>query len=152
MPNTSNGETQHTQVLQGNFYVTLKRGVEGLFTSAGGLSIEVEVVPITYTDATGKTIQMKRPGQTKYSELSLKRHLSADQGFWKWIKEIRDGGKDFRSDGSIELMDRSGQTVSSWTFLNAWPSKWSASDPDVGSDDPMSEEVTLVIEGLTRTQ
>jgi phage tail-like protein len=44
----------------------------------------------------------------------------------------------------------SGTETGRWTFTNAWPSKWSASDLDVGSDDVMSEEVTLQIEHIQR--
>ena len=38
------------------------------------------------------------------------------------------------------------------TFNNVWPSKWSASDLDVGSDDLMTEEVTLAVEELVRNK
>ena len=48
------------------------------------------------------------------------------------------------------LYDISGTEIGRWTFTNAWPSKWSASDLDVGSDDLMTEEVTLAVELLER--
>jgi phage tail-like protein len=40
--------------------------------------------------------------------------------------------------------------VGRWTFTEAWPSKWSVSDLDAGSDDLMIESVTLTIELLKR--
>ena len=48
------------------------------------------------------------------------------------------------------MYDMSGKELGRWTFANAWPSKWSASDLDVGSDDLMTEEVTLAIEEIKR--
>jgi len=66
------------------------------------------------------------------------------------VKDIRDGKKDYRADGAIALYDITNAEVGRWTFVNAWPSKWSASDLDVASDDPIMEEVTLTIELLTR--
>ena len=48
------------------------------------------------------------------------------------------------------LHDISGAENGRWTFENAWPSKWSASDLDVGTDDLMVEEVTLQVELLKR--
>ena len=70
--------------------------------------------------------------------------------FWAWAKSIRDGKKDFRTKGAIVLHDISGAETGRWTFENAWPSKWSASDLDVGTDDLMQEDVTLQVELLKR--
>jgi phage tail-like protein len=67
------------------------------------------------------------------------------------VKKIRDGKTDFRTNGAVVVFDMtSGTETGRWSFTNAWPSKWSASDLDVGSDDVMSEEVTLQIELIKR--
>ena len=76
--------------------------------------------------------------------------MSKDQGFWKWAKGIRDGEPKFRTNGAVMLYDIAGKMIGNWKFTNAWPSKWSASDLDVGTDDLMQEEVTLQVEMLER--
>ncbi len=132
------------------FTLELKKATISGITEIGGLAVELEVVDYTQVLAGGVTLSKKRPGAAKYGEISLKRPLTADKSLWKWAKDIRDGKKDYRADGAIVLYDISNKEVDRWTFVNAWPSKWSASDLDAGTDDPIMEEVTLVIEHLQR--
>ena len=148
MPVTSPGTLQDTEYIGSWFAVELDNGVQGVFTDVGGLGIEIEVVEKTDTNV--DTITRKRPGTTKYQEISLKRTLSPDKKLWEWAKSIRDGKLDFRTKGAVVLYDMAGTEKGRWTFENAWPSKWSASDLDVGTDDLMQEEVTLQVELLKR--
>jgi len=148
MPVTAPGAVQDTEYVGSWFGVQLDNGIEGFFSEATGLNIEIEVVEIT--DSSTDTVTRKRPGTTKYSEINLKRTLSPDKAFWTWAKSIRDGEPAFRTNGAIVLYDIAGTEIGRWTFTNAWPSKWSASDLDVGTDDVMQEDVTLQVELLTR--
>jgi phage tail-like protein len=148
MPVTSPGAVEDAEFIGSWFTVELDNGIEGFWTDASGLAIEVEVVE--KTDSAIDTVTRKRPGTTKYSEINLKRTLSPDKKFWAWAKSIRDGKKDFRTKGAIVLHDITGTESGRWTFENCWPSKWSASDLDVGTDDLMQEEVTLQVELLKR--
>jgi phage tail-like protein len=148
MPVTSPGPVQDVEYIGSWFNLELDNGIEGFWKDIGGLGIEVEVIEIT--DSTKDTVTRKRPGTTKYQELSLKRTLSPDKKMWEWAKSIRDGKKDFRTKGAVVLYDIAGTEIGRWTFENCWPSKWSASDLDVGTDDPMQEEVTLQVELLKR--
>lgn len=150
MPVTSPGAVQDAEYIGSWFTVELDNGIEGLWTDASGLAIEVEVVEKNEANAVGNTVTRKRPGTTKYQEINLKRTLSPDKKFWEWAKMIRDGKPDYRTKGAIVLYDIGGTEMGRWTFENCWPSKWSASDLDVGSDDLMQEEVTLQVELLKR--
>jgi phage tail-like protein len=148
MPVTSPGLLEDIEYIGSWFSIELDNGVSGFFSDASGLAIEVEVVEIT--DANKDTTTRKRPGTTKYQEINLKRTLSPDKAFWTWAKSIRDGKKDYRTKGAVVLHDIAGTEIGRWTFDNCWPSKWSASDLDVGTDDLMQEEVTLQVELLKR--
>lgn len=148
MPVTSAGPLQDQEYIGSWFSVEIDSGPKGFFTDVGGLAIEIGVVE--KTDTMTDTTTRKRPGTTNYGDITLKRTLSADKAFWEWAKSIRDGKKDFRKNGAIVLYDIGGTEVGRWTFENAWPSKWSASDLDVGTDDLMIEDVTLAIEFLKR--
>ncbi len=148
MPVTSPGPLKDAEYVGSWFSVELDNGISGFFTDVGGLAVEVGVVE--KTDALKDTVTRKRPGTTTYGDLSLKRTLSPDKGFWNWAKSIRDGKGDFRTKGAVVLFDIGGTEIGRWTFENAWPSKWSASDLDVGTDDLMTEEITLTIEFLKR--
>lgn len=149
MPVTEAGPTDDAQLIGSWFAVELDNGIKGEFTDVGGLGIDIEVVEHTASKADTATV--KRPGSTKYSEITLKRALSPDKKFWEWAKKIRDGKLDYRTDGAVVVYDMgSKDETGRWSFTNAWPSKWSASDLDVGSDDVMTEEVTLQIEHIER--
>jgi phage tail-like protein len=150
MPVTTPGETKDKELTGSWFSVELDNGIVGFFTDASGLSIEIEVVEKTDTGVSGDTRTRRRPGTTKYGDITLKRGLTADKKFWEWAKKIRDGNMEYRTNGALVMFDMSGEEVGRWSFTNAWPSKWSASDLDVGSDDEMTEEVTLAIEEIKR--
>lgn len=150
MPVTTPGEVKDVEMVGSWFAIKLDNGIDGLFTDASGFGYEMEVVETTASTAKGDTRTQKRPGTAKYQDITLKRNLGPDKRFWNWAKSIRDGKLDFRTNGAVTIYDMSGAMLSSWTFTNCWPSKWSASDLDVGSDDLMTEEVTLAIEGLLR--
>ena len=148
MPKTTPGEVKDVELVGSWFHITLDNGIEGFFTDASGFGYEVEVVEKTDTSTDTRT--RKRPGTTKYQDITLKRTLSPDKKFWNWAKSIRDGTLEYRTNGALVISDMSGTELSRWTFTNIWPSKWSASDLDVGSDDLMVEEVTLAVEELVR--
>ncbi|MEQ8437404.1 MAG: phage tail protein [Ilumatobacter fluminis] len=146
----SPGPVQDDELIGSWFEVKLDNGVTGMFSDVSGLAIEVQVVEQTLSAQ--DTATRKRPGTTKYQEITLKRTLSPDKKFWEWAKSIRDGKADFRTNGAVMLYDIAGTIIGNWRFENAWPSKWSASDLSVDTDDLMQEEVTLQVELLTREQ
>lgn len=133
------------------FDVELDNGVKGYFTEATGLGVEVSVQKSTQTMKDGRLLSLNRPGVADYQDITLKRTFSADKSFWKWIKDIADGKiRENRTGGAIVMYNSEFTRVGSWSFLEAWPSKWSVSDLDAGSDDLMIETVTLTIEMLKR--
>jgi phage tail-like protein len=150
MPVTTPGETKDVELVGSWFSVELDNGIKGFFTDASGFNYEMEVVEKTEATEKGDTRTRKRPGTAKYQDITLKRTLSPDKKFWNWAKSIRDGSLEYRTNGSVVIFDMSGKELSRWTFTNVWPSKWSASDLDVGSDDLMTEEVTLAVEEMVR--
>lgn len=145
------GDIHDAELIGSWFSVVIdSKKISGSFKEVSGLSIEVQAITIEQSDK--DTTTRNRPGTTKYGELTLKRSLTSDRSFWDWIKSIRDGATDYRANGSVDLFDIAGTKIGGWEFVNAWPSKWSASDLDVGTDDPMQETVVLQIEQLKRTK
>jgi phage tail-like protein len=126
------------------------KGVElARFQGVSGLSWETEVVELKQSTPDGKVVIKKRPGQTKYPDVTFKRGLSADGSLVDWYKTVLDG-KVERKDGSIVVYDLAGTEIDRWNFENAWPSKWSASDLDSSSDAIVIEEITLAVEHIER--
>jgi phage tail-like protein len=142
-------ETQDIEFLGSQFALEIE-GVEmARFTEVSGLSWETEVVEYKDTLKTGKVVIRKRPGQTKYGDVVLKRGLSGDRALGKWYQSVLDG-KVERKNGSVVIYDMAGTELDRWNFERGWPSKWSASDLNAGTDDVMIEELTVAIEYLER--
>lgn len=147
-------DAQAVPFLGNNFALELKTGagkkVETFFTGASGLGFEVEVVPIASAQKDNQ--EFKRPGVAKYESITLKRPLTGDKTFYEWIDTVRKGEvKSYRADGAIVLYSPDGNTdIARWTFTNAFPSKWSLTDPTADKADPLTEELVLAIEGLKR--
>jgi phage tail-like protein len=150
MPVTTPGETKDQERVASWFTVAIDGHKATFFSEASGLTMEVEVVENTQSDSKGDTFTRRRPAVAKYSEITLKRTLTKDRTFYDWADDIRKGKLEFRANGSIVLHNMDGTPLDQWTFENAWPSKWSASDLDVGSNDLMVETVVLQIELLKR--
>ena len=140
----------HDQEFLGSQFALELKGVElARFQGVSGLSWETEVVEFKDTTITGKVITRKRPGQTKYGDITLKRGMSADGALLDWYKKVIDGAVE-RKDGSIVVYNMAGEEIDRWNFERGWPNKWTASDLDAGSDSVMVEEVTIAIEHLER--
>ena len=129
-------------------------GVEiATFRKCAGFESETET--IEYKEATkgGKVIIRKVPGAMKWGDITMERRLSAAPELWKWRMEIEDGKVDAaRRDGSIVIMNSEKKEVARWNFERGWPSKWSSSELDAGSNEIVVEKVTITHEGLRRSK
>ncbi len=143
------GDATSTAIVSSMFAVEFKEIALGYFTDVSGLSIDIEEVQSTFRTAEGKTVTRFSAGTVKYGTITLKREFTGNREFWDWHDKMCKGEKLF-SDGSIVLYDLAGTEVDRWNILKAWPSKWSVSDLDAGSDDVLIEEIELQIEFLER--
>ncbi|HSL74036.1 MAG TPA: phage tail protein [Ilumatobacteraceae bacterium] len=144
------GDDTSTSIVSSLFAVEFAQVASGEFTDVSGLNIDIEEVQSTYRTADGKSITRFSAGTVKYSTITLKREFNGNREFWDWHDKMCKGEKLY-TDGSIVLHDLAGTEVDRWNVLKAWPSKWSVSDLDAGSDDVLVEEIELQIEGLERT-
>src|SRR6478609_7095747 len=143
-------DAKHDQEFVGSQFTLEIGGVElGRFQAVSGLNWETEVIEYKDTTKEGKVVIRKRPGQTKYPDVTFKRGMSADGALLKWYQTVMDG-KVERKEGSIVVYDLAGDEIDRWNFEAAWPSKWSASDLEAGSDSVMIEEVTMAVEHMER--
>ncbi len=117
--------------------------------SVSGLSIDVEDVESKEVGADGRMVTRYRAGTVKYSELTAKRVFTGDKALYNWHMDVVQGAKPWQ-DGSVVLYNLDGTEAARWNVMKMWPSKWSVSDLDAGSDDVVTEEVTLQIEFIER--
>jgi phage tail-like protein len=139
----------YDEFLGSSFALEIESVEVARFTGCSGLTINTNVVEFKETLASGEIVTRKRPGQTTYEDIVLKRGFSKSTAVTDWHKQVRDGLIE-RHNGSIVIYDSTGAEVDRWNFEAGWPSKWSASDLDAGTDDVMIEELTITHERLMR--
>jgi len=135
------------------FSVVIDGGVNasGYFTAVSGLQGENVVVDHRVVDPDGKELVQMIPGRVKWGEITLKKGVTPDMGFWKWREMVILGNIDeARANMTVTMYDRNHTPVMHWNFLNAWPSKLSGPSLDSGSGDFTVEEMTIQHEGMNR--
>ncbi|MBZ0301800.1 MAG: phage tail protein [Anaerolineae bacterium] len=136
-----------------HFKLEVQGRVTGYFTEIGGLGSEHEVVEHKVVDPNGNDLVQALPGRLKWQPISLKRGITKVRDIWDWRKMVEDGKvNDARSNGTITMFNQELQAIAKWDFINAWPSK--VTGPQLQSDSNAFgiEEMTLVHEGIIRTQ
>ena len=136
-----------------SFSVEISGKVAGYFTEIGGLGSETEIVEHKVTDPQGRDVIQKIPGRLKYTDVTLKRGVTAALDFWTWRKMVEDGNiVGARSNGTIIMYDQALTAVAQWDFTNAWPTK--VSGPSISSDSNAFgvEEMSICYETLTRVK
>lgn len=104
-----------------NFLVEIDGITQAGFQEVSGLDASTDA--IEYREGNDPNHARKLPGLNKYSAISLKRGISDSDELWKWYRTVVDG-KPERKNGSIILMDDTGQEKIRWNFVGAWPTKW----------------------------
>jgi phage tail-like protein len=129
-----------------NFKVEIEGVTTGAFRNVEGLDSETEIVE--YQDG-DDIILRKRPGRTKYSNITLKRGYVNSTDLWEWRKNVIEG-KVQRKSGSVILCDDSGSEIMRYNFFEAWPSKWKGFTLDGKGTDVNVEEIEIVAEKIER--
>jgi phage tail-like protein len=97
----------------------------------------------------GIPVMKKLPAAQKFSDITLKRGMTTDKGWWAWVKEVQEGKIDkARRGAAIVLYDYERGEKMRFNITNAWPSKISIGSLQAGGSEVTVEEVTLVHEGL----
>jgi phage tail-like protein len=134
-----------------NFVIEWDNGKSETFRKMSGITMETEVIEHKEVTAQGKMIIRKVPGAHKWGEVTLERRKDSSTALQDWHKKVTDGDIDgARCSGTIHMKDSMGSTVSSWNFENAWPSKYSQSDVDAGSNEIALETIVIQHEGMFR--
>lgn len=136
-----------------NFSVVVDGGVNasGYFTEVSGVLAENDVVEHKVVTPDGREFIQMIPGRVKWGEVTLKKGVTTDMGFWTW-RELVVLGKidDARANMTITMYDRNYTPVVSWHFINAWPSKVSGPSLASQSGEFSVEEITIAHEGMKR--
>ena len=104
--------------------------VDASFKEVSGITMEMGTEEIT--EGGNNSFKHKVPTTVKFSNLILKRGLvPKNSALIDWCVNTIGGGLATTIETKtiiVNLLDESGSPINSWSFVNAWPIKWSASD------------------------
>jgi phage tail-like protein len=129
------------------FLVEIDGIVQAGFSDASGFGSNVEVVE--YREGGDAATVRKLPGRVSYPDITLRWGLTDSRELYDWHLAAINGRIE-RKNGSIILMDTTGQEKVRWNFFGAWPSRWDGADFSARANDVAIETLTVTCERLER--
>ena len=133
------------------FLLEMEKISGAAFLTVTGIGSENEVIEHKVMGTGGQTVIQKIPGRLTWTEITLRRGVTANTDLWKWRQMVVTGKvKDARTNCSITAYDSTGTEVARWNLIAAWPSKVVGPEMDSAGQNYMIEEMTIVHEGMER--
>jgi phage tail-like protein len=129
-----------------NFEVTVPTldVVVGFFTQVQGLSAQLDV--LEYQEGGRNDMVHKLPSRIKQGNITLKVGLTREGALLTWFQaSVVDAQP---ADMSITLLDSLNNPMRSWSFAQAYPVKWTASDFNAGGNEVMTETLEVAHQGM----
>jgi phage tail-like protein len=135
------------------FDVVVDGKILGRFIEASGLEVEVEVFEVK--EGGENAFVHKFPGRFSYSNVTLKRGVTMDNGLMNWI--LASSGDGFEEKGkklarttvALVLTTSTGLPLRTWTFDEAFPVRWRGPNFTADSDDYLVEEIEIAHHGFS---
>jgi phage tail-like protein len=116
----------------------------GYFTEITGLAAEVET--LTYSEGGMNEFQHRLPTRTKYPNLVLKRGMTTKADLQQWFQKTQTQAE--RTGIRVSMMDTNGDRLRTWSFVNAFPVKWTGPNFNSTQSALAVESVEVAHEGL----
>lgn len=133
-------------VTANRFYVEIESSLKAAFSECSGLDVQVDKE--TYNEGGVNEQQRIFLKQAKFNDITLKRGITDDLTFWKWINQVLETGKAERRNINILVFNQAGETMQAWTLIGAVPVGWKTPSLQANSTSVAIEELTLAYEGL----
>jgi phage tail-like protein len=126
---------------------------EATFREATGFESSHDVIEHRETGKGGKQFINKQPGNLKWADIVLKRGVTGSMDLFSWRQKVVDGNMDeARKSGSVIFYNAKNESIARFDFVRGWPSKWKGPDVNTTNNAVAIEEITIVHEGMTRSQ
>ena len=136
-------------VTNNHFYVELGGSIAAAFTECTGISVQIKKE--VYFEGGVNEQQRVRLGHMEFADVTLKRGITEDIGFWDWAKSSLNGGNS-RRNITIMVFNQKGDVMQGWTLIGAVPVTWKVPAFQASGNAVAIEELTLAYEGLTVRQ
>ena len=140
--------TQSSHLPTINFFKVFIPDVDtiGMFMSCDGLQVQVEVMQ--YAEGGRNNAPHNLPGRVTYPNLNLTRGMTDQDALMRWFNATRTKAelKEIR----IELLKHGDRSpLRTWSFVDAFPVKWSGPNFTAGSASPATESLEIAHGGLS---
>lgn len=125
------------------FLVEIDGIVQAGFSDCTGFGSTIEV--IDYREGGEAATVRKLPGKVSYPDIVLKWGVTDSRELYDWHLAAVNGQIE-RKNGSIILLDDTGQEKVRWNFFAAWPSKWDGPDFSAKGNDVAIDTLTVSCE------
>jgi phage tail-like protein len=115
----------------------------GVFTHATGLTVEVET--FDYHAGGLNDFVVRLPTRTRHPNLVLTGGLTDDDKLLQWFTATRTKAE--LREVTVELGVPGGTQKRRWTFVDAYPVRWSGPDLDTGAGDLATETLEIAHAG-----
>jgi phage tail-like protein len=131
------------------FLVEIDGIVNARFQEVGGIDATIDVTE--YREGGDLLGTRKFPGQTKHSNLSLKRGYTDDAQLYDWFALVMTGStENIRRNISVVQIDMAGQEVFRWNLFQAFPIKYTAPAFNAKGNDLSIETLEVAYERIER--
>ncbi|MEM9484031.1 MAG: phage tail protein [Cyanobacteria bacterium P01_F01_bin.116] len=133
-------------VTANRFYVEIDGLISASFSECSGIGVTLKTQSIVEGGVNGQ--QRFFIDDPEFSNVVLKRGITDNVDFWKWIKAVLTNTSKQRRNVSILLFSQTGETIQAWTLVGAIPVGWKADALQASAESVALEELTLAYEGL----
>ena len=132
-----------------DFLLELDGIARNAFQEASGFDSSIDVTE--YREGGDNPTTRKLPAKAKYSNIVLKWGTMDDHDLYDWhMQWVTGDPAAARKNGSIILLDRSGNEKIRWNFVNAWPVKWTGPTFNAKGSDIAIESIEIAHEGIEK--
>ena len=145
--NNQNGNITHelNYVTTNRFYVEIDKSIAASFSECSGLGVQIK--KNVFYEGGVNDQQRIYLGQAEFTDVTLKRGITDNQGFWNWISSVFTQTST-RRNVNILVFNQAGETMMSWTLIGAVPIAWKTPAMQADGNAVAIEELTLAYEGL----
>lgn len=116
------------------------------FSECGGLDYTVRYDEVR--EGGQNEFVHRLPGRIEYGNLTLKRGYVRGVDFFRWCRTVFNRSTIERKQVTVALVDQQGKEVTSWTFLDAYPTKWTGPSLQAGEGQIAFESIELAHRGM----
>jgi phage tail-like protein len=147
-PNKDLAKSNADAVPELRFTVKLGSIVIGRFRECSGIAVEVETKD--YMEGGNNDWVHKLPTRVKYPNVVLKRGITHESALLDWFNKAHTDYPANFQELTIEMRGPGGVTVRAWSFMDAYPIKWTGPNMNASSNQIATETLEMVHKGFKK--